>query len=275
MIALADSPSASPAPSTTDRIEELQATVSASKLNLWQTCRLKFFFRYVLRIKHRQTPARYVGSLVHLVLQSWNKARWRKEPHDPAVLKQWFESKWQDQQQEEPIQWDGEEPGEKNGSWSLLETYFSQTPIPADERPEGVEVRVEADLYHHGLPKLVGVLDLVRAGGVIVDFKTTGQTPNPERVQHLHETQLSCYSVLYRECTGKKESALELHNLVKLKTPKLVVVRLNPTTQAQQTKLFKIMDSYLHGLDRQDWIPSPGPMTCAGCEYFNECRSWG
>src|SRR5205809_2182143 len=35
----------------------------------------------------------------------------------------------------------------------------------------------------------------VRAGGKIVDFKSTGQTPNPERASHLNETQLSCYAV--------------------------------------------------------------------------------
>ena len=61
----------------------------------------------------------------------------------------------------------------------LLETYLNNNPVPANEKPEGVEVSVEADLKHHGLPKLIGILDLVRAGGVIVDYKTSAQTPNP------------------------------------------------------------------------------------------------
>ena len=33
-------------------------------------------------------------------------------------------------------------------------------------RPEGVDVSVEADIHQHGLPRLIGILDLVRAGGV-------------------------------------------------------------------------------------------------------------
>lgn len=259
--------------SIAERIEELKKTVSASRLNCWQTCRLKFFFRYVLRIKKSQSPALYVGSMVHLILQSWNLARWRNTSFDLQSLKGIFESKWGEGQKEK-IKWDGEEQQEKQSSWGLVEMYLNQTPIPQNEKPEGVEVRVEADLHHHGLPQLIGVIDLVRAGGRVVDFKTSGQTPNPERSGHLNETQLSCYSVLYREATGKEEGGLELHHIVKLKTPKLVVQAIQPTTENQITRLFRIIDSYLKGLDRQDWIPSPSPMSCACCEYFNECRRW-
>jgi putative RecB family exonuclease len=163
---------------------------------------------------------------------------------------------------------------EKQTSWGLLEMYFRNTPIPIDEKPEAVEVPVEADLVKHGLPVLIGVIDLVRKAGRIVDFKTTGQTPNPDKANHLNEMQMSCYSVLYREAAGKTESGLELHHLVKLKTPKLVLTSMEPMTQAQETRLFRIMESYVNGLDRQDWIPSPSPMSCSCCEFFNECRRW-
>jgi len=146
--------------------------------------------------------------------------------------------------------------------------------ISLDEKPEAVDVSMEADLSHHGLPKLIGIIDLVRKGGRIVDFKTSSTTPNPEKVEHLHETQLSSYAVLYRDAVGKKESGLELHHLVKLKTPKLVVSSFPPMTESQKTRLFRIMESYQEGVERRDWIPSPSPMTCACCEYFNECRKW-
>jgi ATP-dependent helicase/DNAse subunit B len=211
-----------PAPKQTleERIQELLQTVSASRLNLWQTCRLKFYFRYVLRIKRSQSTAQYVGSLVHLILQHWNMARWRKKPMLTEALKQQFDQDWINEQDEEPVLWQPDEENEsKKEAWGLLETYFRNTPIKLDETPEAVEVSVEADLKHHGLPKLIGIIDLVRQGRRIVDFKTTGQTPNTEKAGHLNETQLSCYSVLYRDCTGQQEAGLELHHLVKLKTP--------------------------------------------------------
>lgn len=88
----------------------------------------------------------------------------------------------------------------------------------------------------------------------------------------MHERQCSCYAVMYREATGQTESAVELHHLVKLKTPKLVVTTLPAMTPKQETQLPKTVDSYLEGVQRQDWIPSPSPMACACCEFFNECR---
>ena len=77
---------------------------------------------------------------------------------------------------------------------------------------------VEADLSSHGLPQLVGVLGLVQDSRVI-DFKTVGQTPTPEKAALLHATQITAYSLLYRENTGTQETAIELHHLVKLKQP--------------------------------------------------------
>lgn len=257
-------------------IQDLTQTVSASRLTLFHQCRLKFFYRYVQGIRKPKDASLFVGSVVHLVLQSWNKARWRKIYVDSEGLRCQFEQHWQKHQEEEPINWDGEDQdGAKTSTWSLLETYFKGTPIQANERVEAVEVPVEADLRKHGLPTLIGVLDLVREGGKIVDFKTAGQTPNPNRALHLHESQLSCYGVLYREGTSRRESGFELHHLIKLKTPKLVVTPAPAMTEKQKSRLFRLMESYVEGVQRQDWVPNPNPMTCACCEYWHECRAWG
>jgi len=61
-------------------IEKLQKTVSASRLNCWLQCRLKFYFRYVLKINKPKTAALHFGSVVHLVLQQWNMARCGSSP---------------------------------------------------------------------------------------------------------------------------------------------------------------------------------------------------
>ena len=119
----------------------------------------------------------------------------------------------------------------------------------------------------------MGIIDLVRAGGRIVDFKTSGQTPNAKRVIHQHEIQTSVYAVLYREATGNLEGGIELHHLVKLKKPKVVITTVGPMQPEQQIRLFRIMESYVEGLARKDFVPSPG-LQCVSCEYFNECRVW-
>lgn len=256
------------------RSVQSQATVSATRLNTWLGCRLRYYFKYVLRLKTPRTAALYVGSTVHSVLKIWNRARWRKETLTADQLQQAFENVWASDQQKEKVRWQpDEEPDEKKQGWALLQTYFAKSPIPQDERPEGVEVTAEADLSKHGLPKIMGILDLVRAGGKIVDYKTVGQTPKDEKAIHSNEVQLSTYSILYREATGKQEGGRELHQLVKLKEPKLIITQQGPMTDKEQTRLFKQLESYVDGVERQDFIPSPG-MQCVMCSYFNECRKW-
>jgi putative RecB family exonuclease len=272
MIAVVEPVNGQAASPKLSRIEILQKTVSATRLSCWLQCRLKFFFRYVQQLTKPPTASLHFGSVVHSVLQAWSMARWRKESFDLEKIKAAFDQGWKEQPAK--INWDGEEAEQRQTAWSVLETYFEQTPIQRDERPEAVEVPVEADLSKYSLPKLIGVLDLVRAGGRIVDFKTASKTPSrAEDLIHQTEIQLSSYSVLYREATGKKESGRELHHLIKLKTPKLVVTSIDPMTETQRVRLFRTMDSYVEGLAREDFVPSPG-FHCSGCEFFNECRRW-
>ena len=252
-------------------IEDLITSVSASRLTCFQQCRLKFMFRYVLGVVKPKSSALHVGSTVHGVLKFWNMARWKNEQPTLKQLHDVYSFQWSEHQENQPVEWGEEQDEQMKMGWRLLETYFRESPIPADEKPEAVEVSVEADLKQHGLPNLVGILDLVRAGGRIVDFKSSGKTPDSAQVAHTLDTQTTAYSILYRETTGRRESAVELHHLVKTKNPKLVVTVLGPATENQQTKLFGVMESYVNGLKRADWIPSPG-LQCASCEYFNECR---
>ncbi len=257
-----------------DRVAELQRTISASRLGTWLQCRLKFYFRYVAELPMAPTPSMHAGSTVHAVLQQWNLARWRREPFQVERFKALFCSQWTALQDGVKIRWDGDEDSERSSAWSALEYYLDATPIRPDEKPEAVEARVEADLSGHGLPTLVGVLDLVRSGGRIVDFKVVGKSPNTEHLAHLHEVQITAYSVLYRDATGRSESALELHHLVKTKAPKLIVSSLPSTSQSQQSRLFRQIDSYQAGVERRDFVPSPG-LHCHSCEFINECRLWG
>ena len=163
-------------PTEAEIITKLQQTVSPSRLTLFLQCRLKFFFRYVARLVKPKSAALHVGGSAHAVLKAWNKSRWRQEPLTLKQLHDEYARAWADQT-EEPVEWEpGEEDEEKKVGWRLMETYIRESKIPAELRPDAVEVPVEADLREHGLPTLIGVLDLVQAG-IIVDYKTSGQTP--------------------------------------------------------------------------------------------------
>ncbi|TLD71659.1 PD-(D/E)XK nuclease family protein [Phragmitibacter flavus] len=276
MNTLAPSP---PALQVTERsehevLQRLQETVSASRLNCFLQCRLKFYFRYVRAIPKAKTPALHVGNSVHAALKAWHKARWLTKPLTLKQLHEEFVEAWVEPDDGKllPVQWDGEEESAKLTGWRLCEVYLRESGIDLGEKPDAVEVPVEADLAKHGLPRLIGILDLVQKRRII-DYKTTSSTPNADKVAHTHEVQTSIYAVLYRFNTGHVEQGIELHHLVKLKNPKLVITTLPPMSDQQRTRLFRLMEAYLEGLDGRDFIPSPG-MACASCEYFNECRQW-
>ena len=252
----------------------LDEPVSASRLNLFHSCRLKFFFRYVEKISKPTSPALHVGKSVHHSLQEWSNRRWRGEAVTSENLRESFDGWWAgSQEHDQAVSWEdgADEETERQKAWNLVNHYLQETPIPPDEKPLAVEVSVECDLGSHGLPVLRGVIDLIRPGGLVVDFKTTATSPNEDQALHRNETQLTAYGLLYREATGSKESGFELHHLVKTKVPKLVVTRHKPVTEKQKSKLFRSIESYLGGVQREDWVPSPG-LQCAACEYFNECR---
>ena len=262
-------------PPTEDQIiGRLQQKISPSKLSLFQACRLKFFFRYVLELKKPKTAALHVGSTVHSVLKGWNKARWRQQSPALADLHASYQAAWQGEQTEEPVAWDNPtvEAEQRQTGWRLLETFFRESPIREAGKPDAVEVSVEADLSSRGLPTLVGVLDLVQ-DQTVIDFKTSASTPNADRAALVNSTQATAYSLLYRENTGQREQGVELHHLVKLKSPKLVVIYLSPVGDRECARLFRVMDSYVAALDRRDFIPSPG-LQCVGCEFFAECAAW-
>ena len=253
--------------------DDLTSVVSASRLNCFHSCRLKFYFRYVLELIKPATAALFVGKAVHAALQQWSTARWRGQEHGAPALRERFLMNWITAQELEPVSWDADEDTQQEKAWGLVDMYLRDTPIPAEEKPEAVEVRVEADLAQHGLPTLVGIIDLVRPGGRIVDFKTSAATPNAELVLQRTETQLTAYGLLYRAATGNLESGFQLHHLVKTKVPKLVVSEAPATTDAQFAKLFRLIESFMDGVEREDYVPSPG-LQCSSCEYFNECRAW-
>jgi RecB family exonuclease len=256
-----------------DPVEKiLREPVSASRINLFHSCRLKFYFRYVLKLNKPTSPALYVGKTVHAMLQEWSKRRWKAKPAHSENLRAHFDDYWELSLRDDPVSFEeGEREAEKLKAWQLVEMYLTETPIPLDEKPMGVEVSVETDLSEHGLPNLRGVIDLVRSNGEIVDFKTSATTPSEDQVLHRNELQLTAYGLLYRESTGEREKGFELHHLVKTKTPKLVVTRHAPINEKQKDNLFRSIESFVDGVQREDWVRSPG-LQCSSCEFFHECR---
>ncbi|MCB1066100.1 MAG: PD-(D/E)XK nuclease family protein [Verrucomicrobiae bacterium] len=273
---LLDPPSEPPRERSTpspDAIADLKY-VSASRLKCWQTCRRQYYYRYVHRIEVPLAPTLYIGTQVHEVLKRWNLARWRGEEIGPDELWFVFCQNWDQDQLGQNIAWkhDNEEQAAKQQAWSMLDRYFAECPVAADENPQGVEVQIECDLSRHGLPPLLGYIDLVRGNGRIVELKTQARQVDPVMLAHQHETQLACYALAYRSATGMRESGFEIHSLIKTKEPQIQVTLLDPMSPAQETALYRLMDAFQSGLEHEEWIKSPG-QHCGWCDHFDRCHT--
>ena len=119
------------------------------------------------------------------------------------------------------------------------------------------------------------MIDLVldeEDGPLIADFKTTARSGEPLEIAN--EIQLSSYSYLFRSTSHEPESALEIRNLIKTKTPKIEKHRYGFRTDRHFRRLFKVIRAYLDDLDSGRFIFRPG-LGCGMCDFRNSfCRSW-
>lgn len=247
--------------------------ISASRLNCWQQCRRKHYFRYVADIPSKPSPAMHLGKVVHATLQQWNLWRWDKIPFTRSDLIRAFLQSWRKELSDNPVTWksDTEHRNLRKKAWELVSTYLATQVINEGEDIAGVEVRLEAKL--EGLPPIIGIVDLVRDGGRIVDFKTAAKSPSESSIAHVHGTQLAIYALLYRHCTGAIEGGLELHHLVKTKVPKVCVSEIDSLGDREIVNVIELLHRYINAVMAEDYTASPSFM-CAGCEHLERCKQW-
>jgi hypothetical protein len=260
---------------------DLLEVVSASRVKSYLNCSLRYYFEYALGIKGPATPSLATGKAIHHCLQEWSLLRWKRLPAGPENIRASFETFWDNPEEEVAFESEEDRTKEKEKAWNTFLAFLQLTEIPTDERPDAVEVWVEKDLKPHGLPFVLrGVLDLVRPGpksdgrnGVLVDFKSAASLVDDRMLRLRHSLQMGCYSILYREATGSKESESQIHSLIKTKSPRITVTRMESMTPSQEIRILKTLEHYADGVASERFIPNPG-MHCGGCPHMGRCEAW-
>ena len=252
---------------------ELTNYVSPSRLKLWLKCPLAYRLRYVDGIETPTTPNLFLGQIVHRALEFYYGYRRRYVTLYPEIVSDHIQQIWAVACLEASITFNsGEEEAQlKSQAVNLVETYLAQ--VRTDEgAPLAVEERLRAPLIDPangddlGIA-LVGVLDLVLEdsdGPVIVDFKTAARSS--DKLDIIHELQLTCYSYLFRRVTGRTEAGLEIRSLIKTKTPKIQTHRYEPRSELHFTRLFSVIRAYLDAVDTKQFYIRPG-LECTFCDY--------
>ncbi len=255
--------------------------ISPSRLNCWLTCPLKWRLRYLDCIRTPTSPALFVGKVCHSGLEAFYRHRMLGVTLPPDEVIRRMDAGWDQAVIDENMTFDStaEETALQQQVADLVRAYLAQVPVD-EPRPLAVEATMEVPLVDPltgedlGIP-LLGIVDLVlddADGPVVRDFKTSSRSAPPFEVTH--EIQLTSYSYLFRRSTGREEIGLEIHSLIKTKTPKIEGHRYPARTDAHFRRLFGVIREYLDALDRGRFNYRPG-WGCAMCDFReSHCRRW-
>jgi hypothetical protein len=250
--------------------------ISPSRLSLWLKCPLAFRHRYIENVLTGPTPSLFVGKVVHMCIAALYRLR---ALHVCTVdeLPMLVADMWKQAAEIEPCYFcdDNEEEKCRYQVLDLVKTYLTATPIQ-DEMPLEVEKRYEIPLIDPktgktlGLP-LVGIVDLVLQGDgghVLVDFKTSATSSTNELS---HELQMTAYSYLVRQALGQKESALEIRQLVKKKTPEVIVHRYPPRSDKHFDRFFAVVREFMRAQEVGIYNFRPSWTCSTMCEHYHAC----
>lgn len=247
--------------------------ISASSLKLYLGCSLKWYFKKELKLKEPTSPAFQLGKAVHAGLQAFHLGRWRGESHDEQAVLEAYHRAFLEQEATGPVTYKaGERDKLLEKGVTILKIYLDSDHAKMPDIPLGVEVKLEEEFAELPSP-LLGYVDLVRAGNVPCGFKTCASTPNVELEAFNHELQLTGYQLLVEAATGEAVEGRELVFLVKTKTPKVIVHRLPPATEADKARFFSIAQAAIDGVYHERFHPQPS-MQCSWCSFREECSQW-
>lgn len=248
--------------------------LSASQINLYIQCSLKYRYQYIDQIPKPFKPSGLAfGSVMHSAIEWFHKEKMKKKEVSFEKLLKIFETDWFSQKVESEIRFkDGEDEMKLllTGK-EMLRIYFHSSL----EEIQGAEIPFHVPLLNLSTGEelgisLEGIIDLIEKDDVIVEFKTSSRSMDPESLNDY--LQLTAYSYAYRVLFGKEPQILKVINFVKARTPKMVVIETSRERKDYE-RLFYIAREVVKGINEGVFFPRPSFM-CKDCEYEDLCKEW-
>lgn len=251
--------------------------LSFSAVSLYQSCSLRYYFRYVARLPEKVTSASLVfGSAMHAAVQYHFEQllAGQAAPAIDSLLGAFWES-WHEHDGV-PVRFSRGD--DINSIGKLAERLLRHFQASAFATPPGTIIGVEEELRGvlvPGLPEFLGRVDLLieTADALFLsDFKTTRTGWSEEHIVD-SASQLLLYGELARNLSDGKPLRLSFAVLTKNKLPELTV---HPVVvdahQVVRTK--RIFERVWRAIQGGNFYPNPSPMNCPTCPYRDACRAW-
>lgn len=269
MIALKQAPSRPP-PKAFDHI-------SYSAVSTFQTCPLRFFFRYVLKLPVKTVASSLVfGSAMHQAVQfHYEQLLIGKPAPDIDCLLGVYQDYWDSCVGQSVLFGKGETRDTLGRMADRLLRIFIQSDFA---KPNGVILGVEEELRGQiipGCPDLLARVDLIVDAGkelVVSDFKTARCSWSDYKVDDV-APQLLLYSELVKPISDGRPIKLSFAVLTKTKLPVLTVHDV-PLVPKQVDRTKRTVERIWQAIQAGHFYPNPSPINCGTCSYREPCRKW-
>jgi DNA helicase-2/ATP-dependent DNA helicase PcrA len=236
--------------------------LSASDLDLYLTCPLKYKFARVFGIPQEPTINQRFGILIHNVLERFHKERQRSEPDAGEEglrrLMRLFEAGWRRSgfgSSDDELQF-------RDRAREALRHYWERE-RSSDAEPVWLERKFDFQIGPHHIRGRVDRVDRLPGGEhELIDYKTGERRTKAQLAEDL---QLSLYRLAAREAWDL-EAATGSYYYV-LDAEKVAVEPAPDDAERVERTVLQVGE----GIMGQDFEPRPSPTVCSWCDYRLIC----
>jgi DNA helicase-2/ATP-dependent DNA helicase PcrA len=235
-------------------------SLSASDLDLYLTCPLKYKFRRVFGIPEEPTINQRFGILIHSVLERFHKEAGEDEAAGGGLdeLIDLFESGWRRSgfgSSDDELQF-------RDRAREAMRLYWERE-RESEGVPAWLERKFDIRIGEHQVRGRVDRVDRLPDGSYeLIDYKT-GERKGEAQLEN--DLQLALYRLAAREAWGLEAGAGSYYYVLdadKVAAP----VRADDAERVERTVL-----EVGEGVLSQDFEPRPSPTTCSWCDYRLIC----
>jgi DNA helicase-2/ATP-dependent DNA helicase PcrA len=233
-------------------------SLSASDLDLYLTCPLKYKFRRVFGIPQEPTINQRFGILIHSVLERFHKEAGAGEEDSLERLMELFEAGWRRSgfgASDDELQF-------RDRAREAMRLYWERE-RESEGVPTWLERKFDMRIGEHHVRGRVDRVDRLPGGGYeLIDYKT-GERKSEAALES--DLQLALYRLAAREAWGVEAEAGSYYYVLdadKVAAP----VRPDDAERVERTVL-----QVGEGILGQDFEPRPSPTVCGWCDYRLVC----
>lgn len=242
--------------------------LSASQVNTYLTCPMRYYFRYCEGERVKPKGALTLGSSFHSAV-GWNYSE-KIDTHEDLPVEEVLDFFSDDFDMRTPdTEWDGEEPGSfKDRGAGGLELY--QAEVAPIVQPAAVEQAFTMKMSNKPW-SFKGILDVLDENQVIVETKTTSRRTSKPKPEHL--LQATAYATGFRCQHRQQEGGVRLDYVVAIQNPELISFPV-AIEETDITFFLNQISRVAHAIEQEVWIANRASFLCSRkwCGYYQLCE---